>query len=314
MRLRNRHLHRTFDSGTPKLRHPDTSAMKVILINGHGHSGSTILERVLGSVPGVWPVGEGKVLWHKLANNSNCSCGQPMRDCAQWSSFAEEAFGGWEQLPVKRHFKAQGALLSLKNTFLLRLRPAAVTARPAFRPFLDRARLYHAIGTVTGSTTIVDASKDAYYGIALARVPGLEVSVVHLARDPRSMIATPRRQQRAFKFTARWLRKHLRAETAWFAHRPRPLFVRYEDFCREPASTVRAILAHAGVPAEGLPLGPVFAVGEHHVCGGEAEAKGHAGEVTIRPAGGSERLARSKHALVTLATAPLLWRYGYLRR
>lgn len=287
--------------------------MKVILISGDGHSGSTIVERVIGTAPSVWPVGEAKLIWRKVARGQRCSCREHIRECPEWTAFSERAFGGWDSVPFGRHWRAQKKLLSLRSTLLLRLWPARVKRGPGWRALLDRGRLYAAIGEVTGARAIVDASKDAYYGRALASVPGIEVTIVHLVRDPRLLIASRDRRRKAGRHLSVWLRKHLRAEVAW-AGRRGTLTVRYEDFCRDPSGTVEAVLAAAGLSPEGVPRGPVFALPQHHLCNGNKGVKWGSGDVAIREPGASVPLPRQTHALITAAAAPFLLRYGYGRR
>ena len=52
--------------------------MKLIYILGMGHTGSTLLDRVLGAQPGVLSIGELKHL-HRLLDNPEkiCACGSP---------------------------------------------------------------------------------------------------------------------------------------------------------------------------------------------------------------------------------------------
>src|SRR5215472_7373359 len=68
----------------------------VVYIAGSGRSGSTLLERTLGEIPGFVNVGELIDLFRREASRADrCGCGLPFGDCPFWASVGERAFGGW---------------------------------------------------------------------------------------------------------------------------------------------------------------------------------------------------------------------------
>src|SRR5579875_1752726 len=69
----------------------------VVYIAGSGRSGSTLVERVLGGVPGLTNVGELMDLPRRVApGGERCGCGQAFGDCPFWTKVGQQAFGGWE--------------------------------------------------------------------------------------------------------------------------------------------------------------------------------------------------------------------------
>jgi hypothetical protein len=69
--------------------------VRVLFLGGLGRSGTTLLERVLGELPGVCPLGEVVHLRERdLRNGERCGCGATFSDCDFWRSVGEEAFGG----------------------------------------------------------------------------------------------------------------------------------------------------------------------------------------------------------------------------
>ena len=60
------------------------TAPKVTYILGAGRSGSTVLERLLSSAPGVVGTGEIATLWRRTLSALTCSCGAPAPDCPFW--------------------------------------------------------------------------------------------------------------------------------------------------------------------------------------------------------------------------------------
>ncbi|MCF8227260.1 MAG: hypothetical protein K9J30_15395 [Bacteroidales bacterium] len=61
---------------------------KIIYIAGFGHSGSTILDMSLGTLPGVIGLGELKTLMDDQSRDrhftSVCSCGKKATECPVW--------------------------------------------------------------------------------------------------------------------------------------------------------------------------------------------------------------------------------------
>ena len=61
--------------------------MKVLYIAGVGRSGSTLLERMLGAVPGSVNTGELNAIFSRVASqDQRCGCGEPFSACAFWAS------------------------------------------------------------------------------------------------------------------------------------------------------------------------------------------------------------------------------------
>ena len=70
-------------------------AVPVLFIAGFGRSGSTLLDRLLGSTPGVHSGGELAAIWtHGLVDDRLCSCGAPFSGCPFW-----RAVGRFLRLP-----------------------------------------------------------------------------------------------------------------------------------------------------------------------------------------------------------------------
>jgi len=75
---------------------------RVLIIVGSGRSGSTLIERALGEVPGVAPLGETVHMWERGVRDSElCGCGQPFGTCPFWQSVGQVAFGGWHQIDAQ---------------------------------------------------------------------------------------------------------------------------------------------------------------------------------------------------------------------
>ncbi|MFB9964738.1 sulfotransferase [Sinosporangium siamense] len=72
------------------------SSARVIFLGGLGRSGTTLLERMLGEMPGVLALGEVVHLWARgVLADEKCGCGEAFSLCEHWRSVGEHAFGRW---------------------------------------------------------------------------------------------------------------------------------------------------------------------------------------------------------------------------
>ena len=305
----------------------------VLFIGGFGRSGSTLLERVLGQVPGTVAVGELVHLIERgLIGNEDCGCGRPFRDCPFWTDVGVKAFGGWdlvdgpEWLRLKRRVD--------RNRFIpLMVAPILPSYRRALGQYASRlGQLYSAIADVSGADVIIDSSKHASTAFLLRRVGGIRLRVLHLVRDSRGV---------AYSWTKTVARPEIRSQVTmmprfsptsaaahWCSYNVligllRPVgtpvtFARYEDFVATPvAETVRIMSAagHAVRPDEMTFLTDtrVDLLANHSVAGNPMRFRHGRIELTHDQAW-RDKLARSRRWIVTIVTAPLLARYGYLRR
>src|SRR5215207_2809734 len=76
------------------------SSMKVLYIVGVGRSGSTLLERMLGAVPGS----VNAIFSRVSSEDQRCGCSEPFSRCPFWTAVGDRAFGGWS--PVTRRMAA----------------------------------------------------------------------------------------------------------------------------------------------------------------------------------------------------------------
>src|SRR5438105_15565281 len=63
----------------------------VLFIGGEGRSGSTLLDRMLGQLPGFFSTGELREVWNRgLIENLDCGCGLSFRSCSFWTAVGDE--------------------------------------------------------------------------------------------------------------------------------------------------------------------------------------------------------------------------------
>ena len=307
------------------------SPLRVLYVGSWSRSGSTLLDLILGQVPGFVSVGELRYLWDRgLAERQLCGCGTPVPDCPFWKEVLETAFGGVDGVDagamnaLRRRVDGLGRLPWLLSPS----RPAAFEqdAR-AYRDVLGR--VYEAVRTVSGASVIVDSSKYAAHGLLLAGVPGLDLRTIHLVRDSRAVAYSWTRRKKLpevqgeerympvfkpWKSAVFWGLENvglqlMRGASAGY------VMLRYEDLVADPHAALGAALERIGITAdlqflrEGrLGLGP-----NHMVAGNPLRFE--RGEVPIRPdVEWSRRLQAGARWTVTALTWPLLLRYGFRLR
>lgn len=262
---------------------PAAERPRVLLIAGSGRSGSTLIERALGAVPGVTALGETVHLWERgLRDNELCSCGAAFQDCPFWSRVGHAAFGGWDRLDTAEVVALRHAVVRTRHL------PSLLVVAPRSGWRLERdhlARLVRAlfrgIQQESGGRLLVDSSKlPAYAG--LLRRAQLDLRCVQVVRDPRgvahSLAKTVVRpevvdgSQQMYRLgPARsalwWSAAELLSDVV--AARGTPVTtVRYEDFVADPRRMVASVLAFAGLAAADRDLA-------HLDSGGIRLAPGH---------------------------------------
>jgi len=310
----------------------EAPASTVLLIGGTGRSGSTLLDRLLGELPGFVAVGELRYLWTEtLAENRLCGCGARFLACPFWSEVGTQAFGGWDRVDVEEAAVLQHSVARHRHVpFLL-----AQNAAPArYAGLLARYHgmlqaTYRAIHLASGASVIVDSTKDAAHAFVLRRMPDTDVRVVHLVRDSRGVasswakvVPSPEvvdRKQYMPRFSPlvtglRWDAYNIMVESlGWFGI-PR-LFLRYEQLMEDPSGALARIAAFAGHPVDARALNVVEAgrarLGIHHTVAGNP-MRMTAGPIHVR-ADEAWRTAMPwwQRATVTAVTWPLLRRYSY---
>jgi hypothetical protein len=300
-----------------------------------GRSGTTLLERLLGELPGVCPAGEIVHIWRRgVVNGERCGCGEPFPTCPFWQKVGAAAFGGWDRVDVGRIAQLRARLDRTRFIPVL-----ARTPRPSLRRALDEytsyyLRVYLAIGQISGCRSLIDSSKHASHAFCL-RHSGLDLRVVHIVRDsravayswtrtvnrPETRTETRMRTYPAASAATRWNVQNAALHLLARAGTP-TLLVRYEDLVSAPAATLRDIAAFAGLAANG----PAFAflggsdhreqwadLGTAHTVSGNP-MRFATGQVPIRrDVKWQTAMPATQRRLVTAITLPLMARYGYSR-
>jgi Sulfotransferase domain len=316
------------DHGTP---------VPVVFIGGSGRTGSTLIERLLGQLPGVCNVGEVVFLWERgLQRGERCGCGSPLPECPFWRKVGERAFGGWDSFGLERFLALKQSIDRNRFVPLLAARSPGANGEAMIRAREyagTYALLYRAIREISGCPIIVDSSKHASLAFCLRTAADIDLRVVHVVRDSRAVAYSWTRRVRRPEadVAATDAQTHMdtfspgKSAMVWnalnlgfhlLAARGIPAtLIRYEDFVAAPVTAMHGLAEFAGAKPE-----LSFMTGEHADLAAAHSASGNpmrfaAGRTSFRlDDEWRTRLGRADRALVTALTLPLLARYGYLRR
>lgn len=300
----------------------ESEPVRVLYIAGYGHSGSTLLDIVLGQHREVMGAGElfrlAGAAWRE---GEPCSCGEALPDCPVWRAIVR----GWEARAGSGVIAAYGRLQARCEARLAVL-PAGAADLRAYRTL--SLALFRSIREVTGRTVVVDSSKLPSRAAALAQTPGIDLRLLHLvrdgrgvawsmrrrmARDPKAGLQAEKRGRSAVRTGLAWMLTNLAAErVARSLPAHASLRLRYESLLADPAATLAAVGALAGVGMEdvaraiaaGTPVAP------GHVMAGNRLRM--AGTLRLRADSEWQRLfPAGQRRLIEGLCRPVLRRYGY---
>lgn len=272
--------------------------LKVLFIGGYGRSGSTLLDRVLGQVPGFFSVGELRHVFQEgFVENRRCGCGDPFLECAFWRGVTERAFGSLDDEEIADLTALKGRVDHWWRAPLLGWRVGGAERRrdvDRYRRVLRR--LYAAIAAESRASVLIDSSKDVSHGYALRGLHGdLDLHVLHLVRDARA-VAWSWQRQKFNPGAGRDMDRHnlLKTSAEWSVinaltrlHRTtgaRYATLHYGDFAADPAAAVDQVLSFLGERGRPNPVAPDRSVhlrANHTAAGNPNRFK--QGDVEIRP-------------------------------
>lgn len=312
-------------------RAPRRGPLRVLYVGGMPRSGSTLTDLMLHQLPGHVGVGELFYLWRNgLAHDGLCACSSTFSGCPFWSEVGRRAFGGWEDVDAAHVMRLQEQVDRTSRIPLLLLprRPRRFAAQLSEYTEILR-RLYTAIASVSGKEVVVDSSKRPSLAYVLRTMPDVDLSVVHVVRDPRGVAFSfakhvalpagaalreemPRSTTR--KVSRRWVSVNLLIAALRGVGVPVSR-VRYEDLVADPRRELRRVLALTGSPVGDDALDHVTEDGitvprTHVVAGGRIRLVSGAMPLRLDEQWQHDMPPESRR-LVEVMTGPVRRRYGY---
>lgn len=306
--------------------------VKVLYIAGAGHSGSTLLDIVLGSHPDIRGVGELQQLPHRVWNaDEYCSCGARAKSCPFWS----EVWQLWEEragtMSFENYYRLQDSFTRLRRwPRLLRERRKQSLLFKLYAGYTYA--LFEAICEVSGNYVIVDSSKSPSRAFALSLMPGIELYLIHLICDGRGVAASYKKSWRrdlpagvigdfksqpVWKTAAVWLVSNLEAELVrYLLGTGRSIRLRYESYVSDPAEALATIgrLADLDLPEVSRSVSAGDAVRAKHNIAGNHRRMSR--DIRLRPDAGrwNDWLSTAEQEFSWPLMGWLLSRYGYKKR
>ena len=301
----------------------------VLYVGAVGRSGTTLIERAIGTSPSFVSLGEVVHLWHRgLELNESCGCGLAFQECAFWSAVADRAFGGWSKLNVEQVRAWQRTVD--RNRFIPMLiwpRFASASFRTALAGFtgiLDQ--LYTAISEqVDPGVVLVDASKHPSYLFVLRHLRLHRPRLLHVVRDPRGVAHSwakvvhrpdgagdDMERLGALRASGRWLSHNLIFQLAGrLSVRRRRL--RYDRFVADPAELPRTVGHLTADLGSTLPTfdGTTIYLGLNHTVSGNP-MRFTTGPIQVRSDDGWRvSMPRLQRLTVSVLTLPLRLAYRW---
>ena len=300
---------------------------RVLYLGGLGRSGTTLVERLVGELPGVRALGEVVHLWQRdILDDERCGCGARFSACTFWKRVGERAYGGWANVDVTRVHQLRDAVERTRH--IPRLASAQSPPADVLEYAGHYATVYAAAADVAGARVVVDSSKHSALAHVLRWATDVDLRVVHVVRDPRGVayswtktVARPETdgtdemtRYSAGRSALLWNTHN--AAFGLLARRGVPVLrLRYEQFLADPRAALRELAAYAeiSITEDDLRfLGPAHAdlsVG-HSAAGNPMRFT--VGRLPLsRDDAWVEALPPGQRRLVGVVCAPMLRSYGY---
>ncbi len=179
-------------------------AGRVVFIAGDGRSGGTLLGQILNGLSDSVYIGELKNIWHEsFEQNEPCGCGKRFRHCEFWRAVVDKAFGSFDGLDLRAMLRMHMSVAReryIPMLMLLNRVPAELLGSELPRAYEDvLSRLYRAIREVAGKSVVVDSSREVSQALVLARIPNIDLRVLHLVRDSRAVAFSNSRRKPQFR-------------------------------------------------------------------------------------------------------------------
>lgn len=224
-----------------------TQPIKIAYILSVGHSGSSLLDVLLGQSDGAISIGEVKLDHQGLLKNTKCTCGQSIQECGFWRQ-VEDRLGEHGQSLFTTRFAGDLTTSDYQNI----------------------ARFYSAIMAVSEAKLVVDSSKSISRLRALGELDGqIDLKLIFLERSPWGVVASNFRKGRNWiKHTFMYLLNN--TSKRHFASLSSNLHVSYEAVVENPRQAIVDIYDYLGFDAGvGSPIGTDLSP-EKHMLGGNS--------------------------------------------
>ncbi|MFK5893320.1 MAG: sulfotransferase [Pseudomonadota bacterium] len=266
---------------------------KVVYICSAGHSGSTLLDMLIGSHSKITSLGEISQLPKNLSLNTDCTCGKKVKHCEFWDKVLKRVDDelkvqskifpyslnlGYFTARIVVDSKHQNKWNEIKKKVVLGLYYLSLKSFfPVPQVFISKIIngaknsfvLYKHVTDVMGGEYIVDSSKNYLKAISLYKENPEKVRIIVLSRDGRGVFYSGRK--RGFsknESLGAWKKYYTRSLPLIEKHvnSNHILKIHYEDLASSTANELAKISAFIGVEFEENMLD--FSSKIHHLTNG----------------------------------------------
>jgi hypothetical protein len=199
----------------------------ILSILGLEHSGTTLLVRILNNHPDAVSIGGMKNLTPFATGRRPCSCGATYGGCPVWQDVENEL--------QKRGRQLANISEAIQTRDAATIHDFCAAAAASFRQPL-----------------LIESSRQPSYLDLLPGPPDFRATAVHIFKHPAAQASSAHRAGRSVLREMRHYRRRSHAILRRLSNHPAALHVSHEDFCADPDTHLRRILALAGLePAPG---------------------------------------------------------------
>jgi len=276
---------------------------RVVYIAGQSYSGSTFFCALLGVHPQMEPVSE-LAMWSRRSWEPyrTCSCGRLSSECPFWTDVRRRWFEQLNPLSLERYVDLQTRIETIAYTWPQMFSRKGWPSAEMEEYARATTSLYTSLADASGRPVIVDSSKKPGRAVAVSRMDGLDVSIIHLVRDGLSYVdsnirrmklspAQPDFLYRVFRLGQKWSVANYAAERAAVMNGSKGVRLRYEDLVSEPVASLESVGA-----AIGLDMQPV----QDHVTAGHPISYRHMESGSRHRRAGPTTLQADRAAAATL--------------
>ncbi len=280
---------------------------EILYICSAGHSGSTLLDLMVGGHPEIMSLGEIVHLPKNLALNTQCTCGAPVRECELWKKVIHvmEKKSGYDYskdpyrlnlgyiksvtIRDEEHqtrgydikWKTLSGLYLANHLYGLKFIPSFL-----YKELTESAKtsisLYDEIGGLTNTPIVVDSSKSYMRGLSLFEQAPERVRILLLTRDARGVqYSNIKRGRSGAEALMSWTKHYSRASKTLLktVGKENWLHVKYEDLATDPKNVLKKICDFSNVEFSEEMLN--LAGGERHLTNGNSMRFSNVDEIRL---------------------------------
>ena len=151
----------------------------MLYIAGNGHSGSTIIDIILGSTKGYFSAGELTYITRKGLKKEYCSCNELISDCEVWNKIFELWISNMN-ISFSKYSELRNCYEG--NKYFFKVLFCYFFPSKNFNLYISNTKfLFEAIHTVTNASVIIDSSKVSSRALILNKI--VPVSIIFLLRN-----------------------------------------------------------------------------------------------------------------------------------